>query len=141
MAVLVLGAGTIVGGMRSEDRRQARRYEAWHVDGPQCSTIPSAAAQKAAHKITQVEDVTVARETGHLTCFEIRDHAGHGPGTVVACHLTSPGVVFVSGQAGTFGFDPGLGRPAAIFVSRTGASCVKKINPALFSASNDRPYD
>jgi hypothetical protein len=138
--VLVVGA-TAVAGFRREDRRQVGRYQAWWIDGPACRPAASASALKLARRRSIIGEVTVARENGNVVCLEIKDHGGHGPGDVLACHLLTPGALAVTTPSGVRAFDPGAGRSAAVFATSKTVTCVTRINPVLFSAASQKPFE
>jgi hypothetical protein len=132
-ALVFLGfAAWLYGGdyMRQRDLAFSRAAEA-KVDGPPCPTVTVqafAAKRLKAPKRTNYEGVIFGRQFGHMDCRTLRYGAGWGTAVYPACQFTSPNVLTVTTDKGTWRFHPGAGQPATIATPHGEARCVMGSN-------------
>lgn len=102
----------------------------WELKGPPCPA-PSGWAADAKHapaKAFIFNGIKFARRYGHADCNAVAGPKGHGPAYVPLCQFSSPAVLAVTTEQGTFHFAPGVGRPATVSVVDGVPKCVIAAN-------------
>lgn len=115
IGVVVLLLATLGLVLAAERYAAMARLQAWTVGGPPCPTAAPAdyrafvranADRIPASNTFIYDDVRFARPFGYVSCGEVADHAGRGPGTVPVCLFNDPDVVEVTTQRGQFHYMP-----------------------------------
>jgi hypothetical protein len=120
----------VVGGVLAWNSTSHHRLElaqGWVGDRPGCPTI-SAAAYAArgygAHERGIVYDeVTFARQFGHVMCRDVDTRGGAGFLAHPVCQFTGPTAIRVKAGKSEAFFEPGVGQVATVSVDRGQAQC------------------
>ncbi|HZZ66973.1 MAG TPA: hypothetical protein VFE18_02265 [Phenylobacterium sp.] len=110
--------------------------QGWVGSGPPCPTISAAAYRArgyAAHeRATVYDEVTFARQFGHMICKDVDTSGGFGFVTHPACQFTSPTALRVRSARGEAFFEPGPGKLATVAVEHGRATCAEGGRFTLF---------
>jgi hypothetical protein len=104
--------------------------KAWELKGPPCPA-PSGLMADPKYGPTKsfvFNGVRFARRFGHADCNAVAAPKGPGPDYYPLCQFTSPAVLEVTTEKGTFKFAPGVGHPATVSVVDGVPSCVIAAN-------------
>lgn len=116
--------------------RQKERAQGWAGDLPGCPTLSAAAyaarGYPAGERATVYDEVTFARQFGHVMCGDADDRGALGFLTHPVCQFTGPAAVRVRAGATEAFFEPGVGQMATVSVERGRAQCALggKFRPA-----------
>jgi hypothetical protein len=116
---------------RQKQQKQAAIAEAWTLlaPGPPCPTVARLTdiGFTPALRTVQFDDVHFGRAYSYMTCGDIGDNGGRGPGSVSVCQFNDPMVVEVTTPKSHVIFFTRT-RPATISVDHGLARCV--LNPS-----------
>ena len=116
--------------------RQKEVSQGWAGGLLACPAISAAAysakGYPAGERATRFDEVTFARQFGHVMCDEADDAGAFGFRSHPVCQFTGPTAIRIKAGATEAFFEPGIGKLATVSVERGRARCALggKFQPA-----------
>lgn len=123
---IALVVATLVAGYLWHRHAVMTEASDWTPIGPQCPALAKAtylAGTTRADHVFNYEGTSLGRAYGFVSCNEIGDHGGLGPGRVPVCQFNSPTILDVTTPKGEYLFSTTT-RPATIAIHDGVPSCV-----------------
>jgi len=132
--ILAASVAALFAANAAADRRQRNadiaEAKGWTIVGPPCPGLSRRAYLANLHaadlrvaRAFNFDGVRFARAYGDVSCEEIHDDGGQGPGVHPVCQFTSPAALEVTTPRGEFYFFP-QAEPATITVFQSRPECV-----------------
>lgn len=123
-AVAIVG---LVLAWNSASHRRLELAQGWVGDRPGCPPISAAAyatkGYAARERQIVYNEVTFARQFGHVECKDVDTRGGAGFVTHPVCQFTGPAAIRVKTGRGESFFEPGIGQVATVSVEDGRAQC------------------